>query len=43
MLFATYDAADTTVAVDGVNITGFAEDMLVIEKDEELFSTSVGA
>ncbi len=43
MLFATYDAADTTVAVDGVNITGFAEDMLTIEKDEELFSTSVGA
>lgn len=42
-LYAQYDAKDTTVTVYGVNITGFAEDMLTIEKDEELFSTSVGA
>lgn len=43
MLFAKYNAKDTTVTVDNVNITGFGEDMLTIEKDEELFSTSVGA
>ncbi|MCD8091032.1 MAG: DUF3277 family protein [Clostridiales bacterium] len=43
MLFAAYDAKDTTVTVNSVNITGFAEDMLTIEKDEEFFSTSVGA
>ncbi|MFR5772740.1 MAG: phage structural protein [Lachnospirales bacterium] len=43
MLFAKYNAKDTTVTVNGVNITGFGEDMLSIEKDEEFFSTSVGA
>lgn len=43
MLFSKYNAKDTTVTVNGVNITGFGEDMLTIEKDEELFSTSVGA
>lgn len=43
MLYAQYDAKDTTVTVDGVIITAFAEDMLSIEKDEDLFSTSVGA
>lgn len=43
MLFSKYNANDTTVTVNGVNITGFGEDMLTIEKDEELFSTSVGA
>lgn len=43
MLYAMYDAKDTTVTVNGVNITGFGEDMLTIEKDEEFFSTSVGA
>lgn len=43
MLFAKYNAKDTTVTVNGVNITGFGEDMLTIDKDEEFFSTSVGA
>lgn len=43
MLFSKYNAKDTTVTVNGVNITGFGEDMLTIEKDEELFTTSVGA
>ena len=43
MLFAKYNAKDTTVTVNGVNITGFGEDMLSIDKDEEFFSTSVGA
>ena len=38
MLFAKYNAKDTTVTVNGVNITGFGEDMLSIEKDEEFFS-----
>ncbi len=43
MLFAKYNAKDTTVTVDGVNVTGFGEDMLTIDKDEEEFTTSVGA
>ena len=43
MLFSKCNAKDTTVTINGVNITGFGEDMLTIEKDEELFSTSVGA
>lgn len=43
MLFSKYNAKDTTITVNGVNITGVGEDMLTIEKDEEFFSTSVGA
>ena len=43
MLFSKYNAKDTTVTINGVNITGLGEDMLTIEKDEELFSVSVGA
>lgn len=43
MLFAKYNAKDTTVTADGVNITGFGEDMLTIDKDEEEFTVSVGA
>lgn len=38
-----YNAKDTVVTVDGVYITGLAETMVTGEKDEEMFSTSVGA
>lgn len=40
---ATYDAKDTTVIIDGTYITGLGEDMISAEKDEDFFSTSVGA
>lgn len=43
MLFGSYDAKDSTVVVDGVYITGFSENMLSVEKDEDLFTTNVGA
>lgn len=39
----TYDAKDCTVVVDGVYITGFGEDMVSFEKDEEFISSTVGA
>lgn len=40
---AVYDAKDTSVIVDSIYITGLGEDMLKVEKDEDFFSTSVGA
>lgn len=43
MYVATYDAKDTVVIIDGIHITGFGEDMVSAEKDEDFFSTSVGA
>ena len=43
MNIATYDAKDTSIIVDATYITGLGEDMISAEKDEELFSTSVGA
>lgn len=43
MIFATYDAKDTTVIIDSTYITGLGEDMVSAEKDEDLFSASVGA
>lgn len=42
-MFATYDAKNCSVIVDGVYITGLSESMISCEKDEEFFSTSVGA
>lgn len=39
----TYDAKDCTVMVNGVYITGFGEDMITGEKDEDNFETTVGA
>lgn len=39
----TYDAKDCTIDVGSVFITGLGEDMVTGEKDEEFFSTSVGA
>lgn len=38
-----YNAMDCTVTVDGVYITGLGETMVTGEKDEEFFSTAVGA
>lgn len=38
-----YNAKDTTVTIDGVYISGFGEDMISGEKDEEFFSANVGA
>jgi hypothetical protein len=43
MLVATYDAKDTSVVVDGTYITGLGEDMVSAEKEEDFFTTSVGA
>lgn len=38
-----YDPRDCVVTVGGVYITGLGEDMVSCEKDEDSFSTSVGA
>lgn len=38
-----YNALDCTILIDGVFITGVGEDMVTGEKDEEFFSSSVGA
>lgn len=38
-----YNPKDCVVTVGGVYITGFGEDMVSCEKDEDNFSTSVGA
>ena len=43
MNVATYDAKDTTVIIDGTYITGFGEDMISVEKEEDFFAPSVGA
>lgn len=43
MNLATYDAKDTSIIVDSTYITGLGEDMISAEKDEDFFSTSVGA
>lgn len=42
-MVTNYDAKDTTIVVDGVYITGLGEDMISGEKEEDLFSSSVGA
>lgn len=43
MNIASYDAKDTSIIVDSTYITGLGEDMVSAEKDEDFFSTSVGA
>ena len=43
MIVATYDAKDTSVIVDSIYITGLGEDMVSAEKEEDFFSSSVGA
>lgn len=39
----SYNAKNCTIMVNGVYITGLGEDMVSFAKDEEMFSTSVGA
>ena len=39
----SYDAKDCTITVNGVYLTGLGEDMVTGEKDEEMFTTNVGA
>jgi hypothetical protein len=43
MIIAQYDAKDTSIVIDSTYITGLGEDMISAEKDEDFFSTSVGA
>lgn len=43
MNLATYDAKDTSIVVDNTYITGLGEDMISAEKEEDLFTPSVGA
>ena len=38
-----YNAKDTVVTVNGVNITGFGENMITWEKQEDYFTPQVGA
>lgn len=38
-----YNAKDCVITIDGVYITGVAEDMITGEKDEDFFTTTVGA
>lgn len=38
-----YNSKDCTITVNGVYITGLGENMVTGSKDEEFFSTSVGA
>lgn len=40
---ANYNAKDTVVTIDDIFITGFGEDMVSAEKDEDFFTSSVGA
>ncbi|ASS66376.1 MULTISPECIES: phage protein [unclassified Paenibacillus] len=39
----TYDAKDVSVIAAGVYLTGFAEDLVSVAKDEENWTTTVGA
>lgn len=39
----TYDPADLTVTIGGEYITGFSEDMVTLEVDEDNHTTKVGA
>ncbi|MGN1456960.1 MAG: phage structural protein [Acutalibacteraceae bacterium] len=43
MNIGRYNAKDCTVTIDNVRITGLGEDMISAEKEEDFFSTSVGA
>ena len=43
MAVTNYNAKDCTITVNGVYITGLGEDMITGSKDEDFFSTSVGA
>lgn len=39
----SYNAKDVTLTIDGAYITGFAESMITCEKNEDNFTSSVGA
>lgn len=39
----SYDAKDCSITWNGTTLSGLGEDMVTGEKDEEMFSTSVGA
>lgn len=43
MATTQWNAKDCTIVWDGINITGLGEDMVTGEKDEEFFSSAVGA
>ena len=43
MAVTAYNAKDCTVAIDDTYITGLSETFISGEKDEENFSTAVGA
>lgn len=43
MQIARYNAKDTSVVVNDVYITGLGEDMISVEKEEDLASNKVGA
>jgi hypothetical protein len=43
MLISRYNAKDTSVVVNDVYITGLGEDMISVEKEEDLASNKVGA
>ena len=43
MLISRYNAKDTSVVVNDVYITALGEDMISVEKEEDLASTKVGA
>ncbi|MHA7580399.1 phage structural protein [Paenibacillus vandeheii] len=43
MAATTYDSKAVSVIVGGVYLTGFSEDMVEVEKDEDNFEVKVGA
>lgn len=43
MALTRYNAKDCTITVDDIFITGLSEDMVSGEKDEDYFSSAVGA
>ena len=42
-MYSTYNAKDWAASFDGVNITGFSEEIANGKKDEDFFTPSVGA
>lgn len=42
-MFSRYNAKDSSIVIDGVHITGLAEDFWAFEKQEALAEDSVGA
>ncbi|GBF73053.1 hypothetical protein PA598K_01338 [Paenibacillus sp. 598K] len=43
MAVSTYDPKDVTTIVKGTYLTGYGEDLVTVAKDEENWSTAVGA